>query len=218
MARFIGRGVGKTSGAGKELRSGTEKTMLLVFIASLLYFHWTVSSRRGALERGMKYSSTAAESTGQREKAGEQRKRSIHLPWGDWMRDTGEEERKESEKIKDRKMIILEEAINNSYSLYSFKWMHLNQEKMRYNLSSLNNSTCYTKLLQKKDQKILMLWEMPHAYTLIIYCSKLKITSTHALISAKHAKPRHLTRQMRALLILSKQKNLTTTKKPPFPL
>lgn len=30
------------------------------------------------------------------------------------MRDTGEEERKESEKIKDRRMIILEEAVTNS--------------------------------------------------------------------------------------------------------
>lgn len=31
--------------------------------------------------------------------AGEHHKRTIHLPWGDWMRDTGEE-KKESEKIK----------------------------------------------------------------------------------------------------------------------
>lgn len=33
-------------------------------------------------------------------KAGQQQKNTIHLPWGDWMRDTGEEEKKESEKIK----------------------------------------------------------------------------------------------------------------------
>lgn len=96
------------------------------FLAGLLHFYWSLARRRGALEKGMEYSSRAAvqqERTGQRERAGEQRKRTIHLPWGDWMRDTGEEERKESEKkIKDRWMIIPEVVVNNSYPMLPLKW------------------------------------------------------------------------------------------------
>lgn len=72
------------------------------------------------------------------------------------MRDTGEEERKESEKIKDRRMIILEEEDNKSYLL------NPKEEKTRVNLSSLNNSTCYTNY----DQNILTITEEPYSYAI----------------------------------------------------
>ena len=70
---------------GKELGFGPEFISYVVgFSAGLFYFYWTLTSRRGALERRdevERYSSRPArENTGQRERAGEQRKRTIHLP------------------------------------------------------------------------------------------------------------------------------------------
>lgn len=50
------------------------------FLAGSLHFHWTLAGGRGALEKGMNIAAGQQEHTGQRETAGEQRKRTIHLP------------------------------------------------------------------------------------------------------------------------------------------
>jgi len=56
-------------------------------------------------------------------------------------------------------MIILEEEDNKSYLL------NPKEEKTRVNLSSLNNSTCYTNY----DQNILTITEEPYSYAIWTY-------------------------------------------------
>lgn len=79
MPRFVGRGVG-------DDRSSWERswgiTLSLVSFASSFYFYLTEKQERGTRKRDevKQFSSRPAEYRTEGERAGEQRKRTIHLP------------------------------------------------------------------------------------------------------------------------------------------
>lgn len=54
MSRFVGGGAGRIGRVGKGAGVRTRVHHVLGFFAGLFYFYWTLTSRRGALERGMK--------------------------------------------------------------------------------------------------------------------------------------------------------------------
>lgn len=121
------------------------------------------------------------EATVWRDRAGEQLKETINLPWGDWMRDTGEEERKESERIgrkqtkKDRRMIIWEE-------LLFIQPIQTKTDKMFYLFKRLKLSDINTLYKFK-------------VFALTIYCSKCTLTHAHTFdLHARqfHEKPQQL--------------------------
>lgn len=141
ITKFI-QGGGKSS-LGKELGLGKALTMLLVFYAALLYFNWTLASRRGALEkewRGavLQQASKSVLDIG-REQASSVREPYTCLEEIEWEIQAKRKERN-LKKIKERRMIILD-VVSASGLMHPEEFRQSSQDKTKFNLSILNNST-----------------------------------------------------------------------------
>lgn len=141
ITRFI-KGGGRAS-LGKELGLGAVLTMLLVFYAGLLYFNWTLASRRGALEkewRGavLQQASKSVLDIG-REQASSVREPYTCLEEIEWEIQAKRKERY-LKKIKERRMIILD-VVSDSGLMHPDEFRQSSQDKTKFNLSILNNST-----------------------------------------------------------------------------
>lgn len=141
ITKFI-RGGGKAN-LGKELGLGKVPTMLLVFYAALLYFNWTLASRRGALEkewRGavLQQASKSVLDIG-REQASSVREPYTCLEEIEWEIQAKRKERN-LKKIKERRMIILD-VVSASSLMHYEEFGQSSQDKTKFNLSILNDST-----------------------------------------------------------------------------